>query len=124
METATDLRIVLTTWPADRSADDAATALVQEQLAACVSVLPPMTSHYRWRDALERAEERQLVIKTTAARLDALEARLRALHPYDEPELLVLDARGSATYSAWVRDVTGPGLGARDPGLGKDPGLN
>lgn len=103
METATDLRLVLTTWPADRSADEAAAALVRDGLAACVSVLAPMTSHYRWDGALECAEERQLVIKTTAARVADVEARLRSLHPYELPELVVLDATASATYGAWVR---------------------
>ena len=106
METASDLRLVLTTWPADRAADEVATTLVSEGLAACVSVQAPMTSHYRWDGALERSEERQLVIKTTAGRVAELETRLRALHPYDVPELLVLDAAASTTYGAWVRDNT------------------
>ena len=56
-----------------------------------------MTSHYRWEGALERADERQVVIKTTAGRVAALEARLAALHPYEVPELLVLDAAASAS---------------------------
>ncbi|MGE0363598.1 MAG: divalent-cation tolerance protein CutA [Vicinamibacterales bacterium] len=103
MESATDLRIVLTSWPADRPADEAAATLVRDGLAACVSVLAPMTSHYRWDGALERSEERQIVIKTTAGRLAELEARLLALHPYELPELVVLDATASATYGAWVR---------------------
>jgi periplasmic divalent cation tolerance protein len=109
VETATDLRIVLTTWPADRPADAAAATLVHEGLAACVNVLAPMTSHYRWHGALERAEERQLVIKTTAARVAEVEARLLSLHPYEVPELVVLDAAASATYGAWVRDATRAG---------------
>jgi periplasmic divalent cation tolerance protein len=103
VESASDLRLVLTTWPADRAADELASTLVREGLAACVSICAPMTSHYRWKGALERAEERQVVIKTTVARLAELEARLRTLHPYEVPELLVLEADASATYGAWVR---------------------
>lgn len=106
MESAAAVRIVLTTWPADRPIETLAETLVTERLAACVSVSAPMTSHYRWAGVLERAEERQIVIKTTAARWPALEARLRALHPYDEPELLVLDAEAGTTYGAWVADST------------------
>ncbi len=109
METASDLRLVLTTWPADRAVDEVAATLVRERLAACVSVHAPMTSHYRWDGALERTDERQVVIKTTAGRVAELEARLTALHPYDLPELLVLDAAASARYSAWVRDATRDG---------------
>ncbi|MGD9906272.1 MAG: divalent-cation tolerance protein CutA [Vicinamibacterales bacterium] len=108
MESADDLRLVLTTWPADRPADEMASALVGDGLAACVSVLAPMTSYYRWDGALEQAEERQVLIKTTAARLPALEARLRALHPYELPELLVLDAAASTTYGAWVAAAVAP----------------
>ncbi len=109
METAADLRVVLTTWPVDRPADEVAATLVREGLAACVSILAPMTSHYRWDGVLERAEERQVVIKTTAARLADLETRLQALHPYEVPELVVLDATSSARYGAWVRDATSRG---------------
>jgi periplasmic divalent cation tolerance protein len=103
VESASDLRLVLTTWPADRAADELAATLVGEGLAACVSVCAPMTSHYRWEGELERAEERQVVIKTTAARLTALEARLRDLHPYDVPEFLVLEAAASGGYGEWLR---------------------
>ena len=58
METASDLCLVLTTWPADQPVETFAAQLVSENLAACVSVLAPMTSHYRWQGAVERADER------------------------------------------------------------------
>ena len=63
-----------------------------ERLAACVHVQAPISSTYRWKGAVERETERQLVIKTTRARLHDLEARLRALHPYELPEFVVLSA--------------------------------
>ena len=97
--------IVLTTWPADRDPAPFALALVQERLAACVNVLGEMQSTYRWAGQVETATERQLVIKTVGERVPALEARLRALHPYEVPEFLVISTSGgSASYVAWVRD--------------------
>jgi periplasmic divalent cation tolerance protein len=102
----TDLVIVLTTITDDR-ADEVARTLVEERLAACVNVHGPMTSTYRWKGTVEVEAERQLVIKTTEQRLVALEARLRAIHPYELPEFIVLGPeRASEGYAAWVRDGT------------------
>jgi len=101
-----DLILILTTMPDDDRAAGLARTLVEERLAACVNVHAPMTSTYRWRDAVESAAERQIVIKTTRGRRASLEARLRALHPYELPELVVIDAAGSEAYGTWVRDVT------------------
>jgi periplasmic divalent cation tolerance protein len=98
--------LVLTTLGADADALALARTLVDERLAACVNVLPAMTSVYRWKGAVEQEREQQLVIKTTRGKLPALEARLRALHPYELPEFLVLDAAGSAEYSAWIEENT------------------
>ena len=79
------IAIVLTTIGADADAAALARTLVEERLAACVNVLPPMTSFYRWKGAIEEDREQQLVIKTTPTRTVALEARLRELHPYELP---------------------------------------
>jgi periplasmic divalent cation tolerance protein len=99
--------IVLTTYPLDKDADSLAATLVEERLAACVNILPPMRSVYRWKDAVERADERQIVIKTTKARVAALEARIRTLHPYDVPEFVVLPIEsGSADYLSWLAENT------------------
>ncbi len=106
---AVDAVIVLTTWPAEEDPSDAAAALVEERLAACVSVLPEMESVYRWQNAVERARERQLLVKTARPRLDALLARLKALHPYEVPEAIVLPvAGGSEAYLAWLAACTRP----------------
>ena len=68
-------------------------------------LIPTMVSIYRWKGSIERGNEHQVVIKTGADRLTALEARLRQLHPYELPEFLVLDlAGGGAAYLAWVRE--------------------
>jgi periplasmic divalent cation tolerance protein len=94
--------IVLTTLPEDADAGALARTLVEERLAACVSVLPPMRSIYRWNNGVEEEREQQLVIKTAPAGLERLTARLLALHPYETPELLVLEAGGSEAYLRWV----------------------
>lgn len=97
--------MVLTTLPADADAEELAANLVTDRLAACVNILGPMRSVYRWRHEVERADERQLVIKTTAACVTALEARVKELHPYEVPEFLVLPVEGgSATYLAWLQE--------------------
>jgi periplasmic divalent cation tolerance protein len=101
-----DLVLVLTTMPDDSSADELAQSLVDEHLAACVNVHGPMVSTYWWKGQVEREAERQIVIKTTRARLPELEARLRTLHPYDVPEFVIIDADGSAAYAEWAADVT------------------
>lgn len=97
-----DLILILTTMPDDDRADALARTLVDERLAACVNVHGPMMSTYRWKGAVERDAERQIVIKTGRDRRAAVEARLRALHPYDLPEFVVLEATGSDAYAAWV----------------------
>lgn len=100
--------IVLTTVPAAaEGAESLARTLVAERLAACVNVCTPMASFYQWRGEIERSDERQLVIKTSRDNLQALERRLRELHPYELPEFLVLEmAGGSDAYLAWVAHET------------------
>jgi periplasmic divalent cation tolerance protein len=100
--TASTVSIVLTTLGADADAAAIARTLIDERLAACVNILPPMTSVYRWQGKVEQDREQQMVIKTAADRVNALQARLRQLHPYELPEFLVLDATGSDAYLAWV----------------------
>jgi len=96
--------IVLTTVPENLDAGAMARVLVEERLAACVNILPAMTSVYRWEGQVEEATERQLVIKTTNDAVSALRARLAGLHPYDVPEFLVLPvADGADTYLSWLR---------------------
>ena len=95
--------IVLTTLGADADAAALARTLVDERLAACVNVMPVMTSVYRWKGKVESDREQQLAIKTTAAQVGALEARLRALHPYEVPEFLVVPVDGaSGAYRDWL----------------------
>ena len=100
--------LVLTTLGGAADAAALAQTLVDERLAACVNVLPVMTSVYRWNGKVEQDREQQLVIKTTAAQVDALEVRLRALHPYEVPEFLVVLVDGaSEVYGDWLRGSVG-----------------
>ena len=98
----TDCVLVLTTFPVD-GAETLAVALVEERLAACVNVLEPMRSIYRWKGRVETSVERQVIIKTAAAKVAALEVRVKELHPYDLPEFIVLGIdSGSHAYLAWL----------------------
>jgi periplasmic divalent cation tolerance protein len=107
-EPATDLVIVLTTVADDGAGEELARTLVEERLAACVNLHGAMASVYRWRGQIERDAERQLVIKTTRARVPALEARVKALHAYELPEFLVIPVEsGSDAYVAWIRAEAG-----------------
>ncbi len=105
----TDLILILTTMPDDDRADSLARTLVEERLAACVNVHAPMTSTYRWQGKVEIEPERQVVIKTTRACAAALETRLRALHPYELPEFVVIDGAASEAYAGWVNETTRSG---------------
>ena len=105
----TNIALVLTTIGEETDAKMLAERLVQERLAACVTISAPMTSVYRWKGVIETSAERQVAIKTTVERLDALQKRLRELHPYDLPEFLVLPiAQGSERYLSWIAAETTP----------------
>src|SRR4051812_45263050 len=103
----TDLIIVLTTMPDDERAEQLARTLVDERLAACVHVHAPVTSIYRWKDAVEREAERPMVFKASRARLSELSRRLHALHPYEVPEFVVLTGEAADDYGRWVNDAAG-----------------
>ena len=99
--------MVLTTLPVDADGPGFAQSLVEERLAACVNLLAPMESVYRWEGNIEQETERQVVIKTSRDRVAALWERIRELHPYDVPEFLVLPiVDGNNAYLKWVADST------------------
>jgi periplasmic divalent cation tolerance protein len=100
---ASDYVIVLTTLPLEADATAFARRLVEEKLVACVNVLPAMTSTYAWEGKVEEASERQVVMKTEAARVEALRERIQSLHSYAVPEFLVIPATGSEAYLKWIR---------------------
>jgi len=96
--------VVLVTGPDEDVLLELGRTLVEERLAACVNVTGGVRSAFRWEGRIEEADEALALLKTTAGRLDALTARVRELHPYEEPEVLALpSAGGSAGYADWVR---------------------
>ncbi len=95
--------LVLCSCPDESTALDIARVLVQEGLAACVNRLAPVTSIYQWEGQICEQSEQLLLIKTTPARYEALEMRLKALHPYEIPEIIAIPVvTGSSQYLAWL----------------------
>ena len=98
------VHVVLVTAPDSEVAAELARRLVEEGLAACVNLVPGVRSIYRWQGAVQEDAEILLIAKTRATLVDALAARVRALHPYELPEVIALAvAAGSEPYLDWVR---------------------
>jgi periplasmic divalent cation tolerance protein len=96
---------VTTTTPAEELAQRIAESAVAERLAACAQVHGPIQSTFRWQGELDRATEWSCVLKTTAGRYPALEARIRALHPYEVPEIVATEVTGSDAYLRWIQEA-------------------
>lgn len=102
-----DCVVVWTTIGRTADGRGLASMLVNERLAACVNVLPEMESVYRWKGQVETDHERQVIMKTTVARVAALRARVHELHDYEVPELIVMPiVGGSDAYLNWIREST------------------
>jgi len=100
---------MLCTCPDPETARTLAERLVEERLAACVSLLPGVTSVYRWEDAIQQDTETQMLIKTSSVRVAELTARLRELHPYEVPEIIAIPImEGLSDYLSWVDSCTTP----------------
>ena len=101
--------LVLTNLPDRAAAERLAETLVGNQLAACVNILAPCRSVYRWKGAVQHEEEHPMLIKTTSERYAAMEHALRAGHPYELPEIIAVPVdRGLAAYLDWVAAETRP----------------
>lgn len=98
-------QIIFCTCPNQESAQLVANTLVDQQLAACVTILPGSTSVYRWKDKIETSEEHLLIIKSKKAVFTQLEQTILAVHPYELPEIVAVPIiSGSAAYLAWIED--------------------
>jgi periplasmic divalent cation tolerance protein len=104
--------LCITTCPDLDTAQRIADALVEERLAACVNLLPGMQSTYRWQGKVEHAAEVLLLAKTTRVRMPALQERIVALHPYELPEVLAVEAGGLPAYLQWIARETDPSVPA------------
>ena len=100
--------LVLTNLPDRASAERLADALIGQRLAACANILAPCRSVYRWKGEVRHDEEHPMLIKTTAEGYAALEAAIRAGHPYELPEIIAVPVeRGLPAYLDWVAAETG-----------------
>jgi len=107
-----DYLLVVTNLPDRDAALALARELVERRLAACVNVLAPCTSVYRWKGAVESANEVPVLIKTRAALYEALESAIGALHPYDVPEIIAVPiVHGLPEYLEWVGEGTSIAIG-------------
>jgi periplasmic divalent cation tolerance protein len=101
--------LVLTNLPDRAAAEKLAGELIEKHLAACINILAPCRSVYRWNGAVQHDEEHPMLIKTTPERYPALEAALRAGHPYELPEIIAVPVeRGLPAYLDWVATETNP----------------
>jgi len=99
--------LVLTNLPDRAAAERLAETLIGRQLAACVNILAPCRSVYRWKGAVQHDEEHPMLVKTTAERYAALEQAIREGHPYELPEIIAVSVeRGLPAYLAWVAAET------------------
>ncbi len=104
--TESTLIVIMTTFPEINQAQSTADLLVSEKLAACVQVLPSMTSTYMWEGSLCHESEHLVLIKTLQTNYDALVSRLRSLHPYQTPEIIAIPAIAvDRDYLHWVSSV-------------------
>ena len=102
-------QLVLCTCPDAETAEKLAQTLVEERLAACVNVCPPMRSVYRWQGKVESATEQMLVAKTRVADYAAVQRRVSELHPYELPEIIAVPiTNGLPGYLAWLEDPDRP----------------
>jgi periplasmic divalent cation tolerance protein len=106
---ATEPLLVITNLPDRASADTLAGALVERRAAACVNILAPCRSVYRWKGVVETAEEHPVFAKTTRDRYPVLERVIRELHPYELPEIIAVPLGGGLpAYLDWVAAETRP----------------
>ncbi len=101
--------LVLTNLPDRAAAEKLARLLIRKRVAACVNILAPCRSVYRWKGEVQQDEEHPMLIKTTRERYAALEAEIHKAHPYELPEILAVPIEyGLPAYLAWVADETTP----------------
>src|SRR5262245_65096459 len=102
---ADQILLAISTFPDAETASRIAQALVEDKLAACANIIPNIRSIYRWKEKIETAGEIIVFFKTTQEQQSAFEKKLRALHPYEVPELICFKIdSGSPDYLRWVID--------------------
>jgi periplasmic divalent cation tolerance protein len=113
MTNATDAIVVFITAPTAEEASQLANVLVEDQLAACVQILPEMESVYRWQGKIERQKEILIIVKTVASKFKSLETTVRGVHSYETPEIVAFPVTaGSSPYLQWLVDSVGADSGS------------
>ena len=103
----TSALLILCNCPSRESAEKIATTLLEERLAACISISSPITSFYEWQGKLQKEEEVVLMIKSTQQRYPALESHLKSKHPYELPEIIAVSVeQGLPAYLNWLTECT------------------
>lgn len=102
-----DALLVMTTLPDQISAEQLAERLLSKKLAACINILPAMSSLYLWKEKLEHGKEHLLLIKTSRERYEALESEIHGQHPYELPEIIGIPViTGLGAYIDWIEENT------------------
>lgn len=105
-----EFMVVMTTFPDRNQASQIAKILVKEHLAACVQVMPSMTSTYMWEGKICQENEHLVLIKTVAVNYEPLVAKLRSQHPYEVPEIIALPVSAiEDNYALWVKTMCSQG---------------
>lgn len=108
---STDFIVVYVTVPSQEVAEGLAAALLEARLAACVNVLGPLQSHYRWQEQIQHDQELLLMVKSRRALFELLKELVLELHPYETPEVIALPIlAGAAGYLAWLEDSLSNGI--------------
>ena len=104
-----EMLLVITSLPSKEAAEKLAADVLEQRLVACVNLLAPCRSMYRWKGQLQQEQEHPLFMKTTRARYSALEQAIRASHPYELPEIIAVPVTaGLHDYLQWVESETQP----------------
>lgn len=102
-----DYQLIMTTMPDIELAEKLAEELLESKLAACINILPPMLSVYRWQGKLEKGQEHQLMIKTRTACCEAVINMIQSTHPYELPEIITIPIiSGLPAYLNWIHECT------------------
>lgn len=105
----TDLQLVLCNCPELQTAEQIATVLLERRLAACINIMPPQLSLYRWQGKLERQQEVMLLIKAPQAQFSAISQTICQLHPYTVPEIIAVPVtQAFQPYLNWIKEETSP----------------